>query len=363
MKVLAFVFLALIGTSQAGIACEVCEGLITFVDSILEDNENTIESKAQQYCNDLGPLGSTCKSLVKQYLPQIVADLKNGDDQKTICNAIGDFCDDSKKLPTFNIECEICEQLLKIIAALGANEEPVIEKAVDEICNELGFFKKPCVDLVNKYVPKLINELNDGKTEQEACSYVGMCSAQKAVAKAAVKKQTKGLECSFCEALIGFIDTLLDDNESEIKQKVDQYCQDLPSFLQTTCEQLVDKYLDEIVQYLKQGQDQKQICNEIGDFCDAKSRVAAQKAFMAHIKGQTKGVTCDICEEVCKWLIDYGLDNGLEALEHYVDGKCDDLPFISGACKDLVNKYLGKLINLLKQDLPPQKACQDIDLC
>jgi hypothetical protein len=354
MKVLAFVFLALVGTSQAGIACSVCEGLITFVDSLLQNNEQSIESKALHYCNDLGPLASTCQGLVKQYLPQIIADLKNGDDQKTICNTIGGFCEESKKLPSFGIECTICEELLKVIAAFGRNEETVIENAVDQICNRLGIFKQSCIGLVKDYVPKLINALNDGKTEEEACSYIGMCSAQKVVAKPVVEKQTKGLECSFCKALISFIESMLQNNEGDIKQKVDQYCQDLP-VLQSTCEQLVDKYLDEIVQYLKDGQDQQYICNKIGGFCSAaQSQIAVQKAFLAHVKGQTKGVTCDICEEVCKWIIDYGVDKGLDAIEHYVDGKCDDLPFISGACKDLVNKWLGKLIGLLQQDLPPQ---------
>jgi hypothetical protein len=369
MKLLAFVFLALIGTTQAGVACDVCEDLISFVDSLLQNNEQNIESKAIKYCNDLGFFSSMCDSLVKKYLPQVVADLKNGDDQQKICNVIGRFCEqEEKKMPQFLHfnKCTLCEELLKIISLVGGRKEPAIEHAVDSVCNYLGLFKKDCINLVHEYVPKLIDALGEGKTEEEACSYVGMCSSKKAVAKTVAKpvvnKQTKGFECSLCEALVGFIDSLLKGNEGDIKQKVNEYCNDLPVF-GSTCTSIVDKYLDKIIQYLKDGQDQKYICNEIGGFCQEASYVAAQKAFAAHVKGQTKGVTCDICDEVCKWIEDYGVDKGLDAIEHYVDGKCDDIPFIGHECKDLVNKWLGKLVGLLKKDLPPKKVCEDVDLC
>merc|ERR1712072_409406 len=277
----------------------------------------------------------------------------------------GGYCEqEEQKMPQFLHfdKCTLCEELLKIISLVGGRKEPAIEHAVDSVCNYLGFFKKDCINLVHEYVPKLVDALGEGKTEEEACSYVGMCSSKKAVVKPVVKKETKGLGCSVCKALVSFIDSLLQNNEGNIEQKVNQYCNDLP-ILQDQCKSIVDKYLDKIIQYLKDGQDQTYICNEIGDFCSAESYLAVQKSFVAHVKGQTKGVTCDICKEVCKWIEDYGIDKGLDAIEHYVDGKCDDLPFISGACKDLVNKWIGKLVDLLKQDLSPDEVCKKVDLC
>lgn len=280
----------------------------------------------------------------------------------------GGYCEQDKKMPEFLHfdKCTLCEELLKIISLVGGNKEPAIEHAIENICNNLGLFKNACVKLVEEYVPKLVDALGDGKTEEEACSYVGMCSSKKAVAKTVakpvVKKETKGIGCSVCTALVSFIDGLLQNNEANIEQKVNQYCDDLP-ILQSTCKQIVDKYLDEIIQYLKDGQDQTYICNKIGGFCQEASYLAVQKAFVAHVKGQTKGVTCDICEEVAKWIVDFGVDKGLDEIEKYVDGKCDDLPFISGACKDLVNKWLGKLVALLQQDLSPEEVCSKVGLC
>lgn len=64
---------------------------------------------------------------------------------------------------------------------------------------------------------------------------------------------------------------------------------------------------------------------QIGNFCDAKANIVAQKAFLAHMKGETKSVECDICEELCKWIEDYGVNKGLDAIKNYVDGKCDDV--------------------------------------
>jgi saposin len=361
MKVLAFVFLTLIGTSQAGIGCSLCEGLISSIDSWLKEHEQNIEGKAMQYCGELGPLSSKCKALVNEYLPQIIDDLGKGDDQNTICNLIDDLCDEDKKVPSFNMECTICEAILKIIAKLGTNEEPKIEQVADEVCKTLGgFFEHECESLVHEYVPKLIDALNDGKTEQEACSYVGLCSSQKVVAKA-VKKETKGVECSLCEALVSFIATLLNNNEGDIKKQLDQYCQDLP-VLQSTCESIVNEYLGKIIAYLKQGKDQEYICAEI-DFCDSKTRMIVEKVFTALAKGQTKSVKCDICEKLCKWIEDYGVNKGISAIKHYVDGKCDDLPFIGSVCKDIVNDLLDKIVPLLQKDLPPKKVCQEVDLC
>lgn len=126
--------------------------------------------------------------------------------------------------------------------------------------------------------------------------------------------------------------------QGNIEQKVNQYCNDLP-ILQSTCKQIVDKYLDEIIQYLKDGQDQTYICNKVGEkqkayqrlwfqiggFCQEASNIAVQKAFVAHVKGQTKGVTCDICEKVAEWIVDFGVNKGIDEIEKYVDGKCDDV--------------------------------------
>jgi hypothetical protein len=269
-------------------------------------------------------------------------------------------CEEDKQFPSFSIECEICEYMIKIIGELGTDEEPKIEEVVDKVCSKLGsFFEKACDALVRSYLPKLLDALKNGATEQEACSVIRMCSSKKAAVAPVVAKQTKGVECTLCETLVKAAAQYVGQDQSVIEQKLEEFCSHL-SILSGPCDDLVKEYIPEIIKYLEEGQTADEVCQKIG-LCS--SRIAAQKAFMAHLTGQTKGVTCDLCDEVCKWIEDYGANKGIEAIEHYVDGKCDDLPFIGSECKDLVNKWLNKLVPLLQKDLPPQKVCDDVHLC
>jgi saposin len=392
MKVLALVFLALVGASQArvtcinceedkqfpsfSIECEICEYMIKIIGELGTDEEPKIEEVVDKVCSKLGSFfEKACDALVRSYLPKLLDALKNGATEQEACSVIR-MCSSKKAAvepvvakQTKGAGCSVCEFVVGEAAKYIGQDESVIEQKLEEVCNKLGPLSGPCDDLVKDYVPQIIKFLESGKTVDEVCRELGLCSslesriaAQKAAVKPVVAKQTKGVECSVCKLLVGEAAKYVGQDQSVIEQKLDEFCSHL-SVLSGPCKDLVNEYIPQIIKYLESGQTVDEVCQKLGLCSSLESRIAAQKMFMAHLTGQTKGVTCDICDEVCKWIEDYGVDKGLDAIEHYVDGKCDDLPFISGACKDLVNKWLGKLVALLQQDLPPEKVCQDVHLC
>jgi hypothetical protein len=78
-------------------------------------------------------------------------------------------------LQTKGIECEVCHIIYELIVQYASDDEPTIQQYCDDACKKLGFLDSVCESLVAQYLPDLVNYVKQGKTEDEACSAVGLC--------------------------------------------------------------------------------------------------------------------------------------------------------------------------------------------
>ena len=74
------------------------------------------------------------------------------------------------------------------------------------------------------------------------------------------------IRCDVCDLSVIAIEDYLDSNHTltELEQSLDSLCSKTP--LSTTCTNLVNSYLPQIIAYLKQKENPQTICNQLG-FC------------------------------------------------------------------------------------------------
>ena len=71
--------------------CTVCQAIVGFVESYLEQNstEAQIQARLDAACALTGPFATECKALVDQYLPQIIAWVEKNETPQDICTKLG----------------------------------------------------------------------------------------------------------------------------------------------------------------------------------------------------------------------------------------------------------------------------------
>ena len=102
--------------------------------------------------------------------------------------------------------------LYTFVAGIANEEEPVIQKKVDALCNDLGPLASMCVNMVNSNLPTLIKGLQSDKDENEVCGVlIHACPSSVAMRVPQVLKpqvnvalgQTgdNGFPCTFCSIM------------------------------------------------------------------------------------------------------------------------------------------------------------------
>jgi hypothetical protein len=256
-------------------------------------------------------------------------------------------------------ECTLCKGLVALVGELIGEDESTIQQRLDGFCDELGPLGTECKKMVDDYLIKIVNMLNNGSTDDEICQEIGMC--QSFVFQQ--KKQTKNIfDCEMCKELVEMAAKYLGQDESTIVQELESFCSDLGP-LASTCKDLVDTYVKEILDLLQSGATADVICEKIG-MCDSavkKIPVAKLMAAKKVVKSPQFG-ECDICKvivEAAQALLGLGTDE----IEKKLDDVCDGIPFVGSECKKLVAKYVGEIVAYLKAGKTTDEVCKLITLC
>uniref|UniRef100_A0A914Z7X1 Saposin B-type domain-containing protein n=1 Tax=Panagrolaimus superbus TaxID=310955 RepID=A0A914Z7X1_9BILA len=97
--VFAFLGLFLVEAVQRpqtrGIACKLCKDFVTDLEKELENDEGTIEQKAEKVCDKITmndpTLDKLCKQFIDAEIDKIVKGIENNDPPEKICKDIS-FC-------------------------------------------------------------------------------------------------------------------------------------------------------------------------------------------------------------------------------------------------------------------------------
>jgi saposin len=386
------------------IFCDGCKEVIDYIRTMLIDGyaKEAIEEAVAELCQALGPLASLCTSYIDSYIDDIFAWIDQGLDSTTICSDIG-LCSRPptksvrrvsrtlvKKGMPQDIFCDLCEELIDYVRQLlidgYAKEE--IEALVNDLCNSLPSpLSSLCTSIADQYIDQIFDWIDQELDSATICGFIGLCSSGKSSAvqksvrvpvKAArgnfVGRLPGDIFCDLCQDLISYIEELVINGfiEEEIEALVLELCNGLPSPFNTFCTSLIDKEIENILNWIDQQIDSLNICGFIG-LCSTNSK-KLNIVRIRHISKKTaslskhslpSGFFCDICQELIQEIEQLVLEDFVKAdIESIVADLCNSLPSpFSSLCTSYIDQYIDEIIAGIESDIDSWNLCGQIGLC
>jgi len=207
-----------------------------------------------------------------------------------------------------------------------------------------------CDQFVEQYVPQLIQWIEAGENPQVFCHQIGLCSSTKIV-----KRDTQQAGCSVCQLVVSYVESYLAQNQTEqqIIQNLEQVCA-LLGPLASTCDQFVEQYVPQLIQWIEAGENPQVFCHQIG-LCTSTKVVK---------RTVQQGGTCSICELVVQYVEAYVAQNQTEQqIIQQLEQICSLLGPLASTCDAFVSQYVPQLIQYLENGENPQVFCTQIGVC
>jgi len=322
--------------------CMLCKLVVSYVEQYLEKNntQQEIEKLLDKVCDALPLLKAQCKALVHEYLPELIEFIENKENPDTFCAQIG-LC--PKSVPEAGPGCVVCELVVSAVEKfLKENKtEEEIEKLLDKLCDTLPVFKDQCKAMINAYLDKIIDWIENKEDPKTLCQQLGLCAANLGTT-----------QCLVCEMVIQYVEQYLKEEktETEIEKLLDEVCDVIPiQNIKSQCKSFVHNWLPKLIDYIENKEDPKTFCTQIG-LCQAEQPEA--------------GPACVVCELVVSAVEKYLKENQTEQqIEQLLDKLCDTLPVFKDQCKAMINAYLDKIIDWIENQEDPNTFCRQVGLC
>ncbi|KAK3090478.1 hypothetical protein FSP39_012184 [Pinctada imbricata] len=386
------------------VECGACKSVVTELRNL--DRDPSIQGKVtlflqQKICSKLGSLSAECQQVVKDYSPMLMELLATELDPTTDCVFIG-FCQSSVKATDHTVEsnqimtsqiqhhtadsnkltvvqalplvpakkitkngelCEVCEVLIQQLRDLITqnNTEAMVTSTLLGICTKLpDMYTQQCKDLVQQYVPAILEILKQEMDPKTVCTAMTLCNAKK-VSRVGVKSDE---ECTLCTLAVTELVKELStkDVQDKIKTVIEQICNELPGNLKNECLSFVEEYSDAVIQLLLQQLDPQTVCKALNLCTNTSSSSMAKPHKPTKVKANVKCVVCEFAMKEIDSIL--GKNRTKAEIQAALDKVCSLLPStISSDCTDFVNQYGPTVIALLLQELSPSQVCTTIGLC
>jgi hypothetical protein len=268
-----------------------------------------------------------------------------------------------------NAECTLCDIVVPIVAHLLEGEEPDVEGKLDGVCDQIfswsGVIDTVCKGYINTNLDKIIALINSGTEVSKICAAMHACPATELFAQqvkpVVVAAQDGGFQCTLCTGLVFFIEGLVNGDEPQIKSKLDAYCEELPAFLSSACQALINTELDNILKQLEGNATPAEVCQSLS-LCQnmrAAAFVAKQKAaFEARAVKPVKlnKIECDLCDLVIHFVEEDLLSEPEAELVAKLDKLCEKVPVLGSACES----YVKQFGDIIQKDLQAGKGSEQI---
>jgi len=322
--------------------CSDCKKFFTDIKTMLTSNHTETEVETMiddAVCSLLGSMEEECKSLVHEFLPEIMEYISNYYDPNVICSSLG-VCaslDKAKnlllfarlrKLPLYRADklsspgsCVLCETVMMELQTLDrdpAVQANVLSALKTQFCERLGSLKVACVQAVDSYGPELFELLATELDPKTRCSSLGFCSTALPNEAAAASKPMLSLTPS---------------------KKASQ-----PMMSLTPSKPAIQPAMKL-----------------------TPAKPALQPTDLTDAVKLSLGVSpqCVLCEFIMKELKSLIGDNATEAeIMAGLEKVCSYLPkAVQNACTSFVDVYGPAIIELLLQELDPEQVCTELGLC
>ncbi|CAN9513201.1 unnamed protein product [Ophioblennius macclurei] len=280
----------------------------------------------------------------------------------------------SQKALTVDI-CPECSQIIQLSTNMisSSDAKETVYKALHALCLRLPKEQAhECETQVKTYLPKVLQQTPAHLKPRETCEAFGLCAlgkdekqklpllaTDKAESSSALDSETKqqfNPVCTLCLFLIKKLETLLPQNATEetLRKLMGQVCGLVPKSYKDQCDDFVDKYGVEIVEFLLSSAAPHTICTLL-HLCLFNEQPVPEVI---------KPLDCESCRTLAVLSrLHLGLNASESQTSAFLHSVCDLHPHAIPKCDAFTRLYGSQLQKVLGNQMDVPNVCEKVDLC
>ncbi|OQR92193.1 hypothetical protein ACHHYP_03967 [Achlya hypogyna] len=360
--------------------CSICREnariMMQFADST--HSMELYKTGIQSVCR-LAPTATSCRFMTSQF-DALAHEFRAGASVDEACTAV-QACGHATA-PTY-LSCTFCEYTAGVVESAlqqgGPSTLPTVKQAIGIMCSALPAVAQ--CDVMDEQFDALAKLVEAGKSAEETCETIHMCTKLQVATTVAAVEKTDELECLLCQytgQIIQRVAEYSQDMVPMVKQGMQVLCSQVPEpGFQAECNAVVAVF-DKLAELIEDGSSPGVACREVG-LCDS-ARVAAptlptealvqlEAKVTAVVKGQTTPtdeIQCLFCQYTGELIAQVGayskdmvplVKQGMELICLRLQ-----IPEIQAECNGVVAKF-DDLASLIESGATPADACRKVHLC
>lgn len=251
----------------------------------------------------------------------------------------------------------------------GSQTKTLVYEALLSLCLSLpSALASRCQTQVNSHLTKALLHSPNSAKSTESCELFGLCALEakeeegagsRAVAESRSEKGEFGPVCALCVLVVKKLETLLPKNMTEdaIRALLAEVCSLVPQSYKDQCDEFVQKYGDEIVDFLMSSAAPHTLCTLL-HLCLLNDTPAPHASVPSD---------CDSCRTLSVLSrLHLGLSKDLnqtESWSSFLQSVCALHPRAIPKCEAFTRVYSSQLHRVLGQQLDAPDACERAALC
>ncbi|XP_014862216.1 PREDICTED: proactivator polypeptide-like isoform X1 [Poecilia mexicana] len=296
----------------------------------------------------------------------------------SLCSGDSRFIFDSStgQKPLTQGVCPECSQIIQLSANMvfSRDTKVTVFKALHGLCRRLPEEQaSECESQVKIYLPKILQQTSSQWKPEEICEVFGLCATRKdrqAQLHHVPSKDTAGSPlgsevhvsdvfnpvCTLCLMVIKKLETMLPKNMTEetLKKLMEEVCDLIPSSYKDQCDDFVDKYGAEIVEFLLTSAAPHTICSLL-HLCLFEPQPAAEVDLTSD---------CDSCQTLAALSrLHLGLNATEPQTSAFLQSVCALHPKAIPKCDAFTRIHGPELQKILGNQMDVPRVCEKTGLC
>lgn len=250
--------------------------------------------------------------------------------------------------------CDLCLGMVQVFHTAIMEGKTQEETGVEALlfCQLMLSQQEECEELVKNYYVTIYQRLERNETYDEICNTIGYCSTR--------AKVNSGAACTVCTGLTEYVkDQVIQGIVGpELTNLLNNWCGKLQAPFSTFCQNLANKYVDTIVNWINEGIESLDMCSSIG-LCETH---VAKNSIPVIAKDN---LSCDLCKAVIEYVEMLLVNKKTETqIISLVSQVCQTLPApLNSVCQSVVEQYIPTILKLIEQGVARLDICNRINMC
>ena len=345
-----------------------------FLSKLTQDlDEDTFKEDMKWICNSMrGDQVEHCRDLRKKFGSDVYTALTSSNGAAQVCTTFDQCRVGDKQQLDYSLTCEDCKHKFRYWSE-NVNSAVLRRKLEKRLCRGMKDYRRPhCTDIVKQFTPLLTFMMKNLDLGNMLCSGINVCPIESStvefqlvgiIESFAAFGSSPDIDCTMCKTMVKTMRFAMMLSGDKIDSSL---CTMLP-FASQQCEDFFKKYAADIIDAIKKGYSDQQICTMVIHMCGEKgdatmlhlwsifknqlvkpsSHLLATSSYRSLNSNTDTG--CTTCITMAKAIRQAGDD---------VDATiCDGLAISSQQCQDFLTVHTNQVINAIMTGFSDKEIC------